>query len=149
MSFLYSIKKYASKYQSELKKYNYKMIDTIDGPGMGASIKYTNDSFIINLINDRDEYFIDIEIRNKVYPLSVLLAIGQFTDNGCNILKLTKRDKEAMWAINYDYKDPFKSLFDNYEKILRISQKNNSDLLDLQAAEYYKDRGEWLFPKPK
>lgn len=149
MPFLSSIKKYSSKYKSELDKYKYKMTDAQDGPGMGAFIKYSNDMLIINLINDRDEYFTDIGIHDKMYSLNLLMAIAQFTDNGYNILKLTKRDKEAMWAINYDYKDPFKSLFDNYDKILRISQQSNSDLLDLQAAEYYKDRGKWLFPKTK
>ena len=149
MSFLKSIEKYASKYKSILKLHNYRIISKQDGPGMGAIIKFYNDILYIDLINDRDEYFVDIGINNNTYSLALLLAISIFTDNGYDILKLTKAEKEKMWSINYDYKDPLKVLFDNYEGILRVSRRSNSNLLCRQSEAYYKDRGNFLFPTKK
>lgn len=148
MTWLSDLKKYSIKYTDLLQQYGFKTTTSKDGPGMGACIMYANNIIELCLINDRDQYFINLkEIGGKkYYDLSVLLAIIKARQQGVEIRKLNKKEKIVFWELNYDYKDPFPNIFNSYNELCYILDKINIKNTIENIKAYYKDRGKWLFP---
>lgn len=147
MTFLSALENYVLKYKPFLDNYDVVTIKKEEGPGMGAILILSNEFMIIRLINDRDQYFIEICKDNYFIDLALLLAFLTLKMENRDIHSLTHEAKTSIWGINYDYTDPLKSLTPIIDNLLIFLNETSVEDLKRMKQEYNKDRGDWLFKK--
>ena len=115
---------YSEYFKDPFDKLGLKKYEEMDGPGMGALIKFKNDSFRLQIINDRgllemgisplhgDEQFTGIEIFNSFLQL------------GTN-KKLSELERKKILGTRLDYAGQANFLFDNSDRLKDLLDKKN------------------------
>lgn len=125
------IEKVFSEYFKEaFDRLGLKRYEQMDGQEMGALIKFKNDFFKLQLVNDRglieadlsplygDELFIGIELYNSLVTLSKSSDI------------LSKFERRKILGTKFDYKSQATFLLDNVEKLKSsLDKKHYKDTL--------------------
>ena len=137
--------KYIKKYRQPLKTLGFKVVEKKDGPGMGAFLHLSNEKMDIVLINDKGQFFIELEKEKYSVGLELLLSFIKLEDEKQDLRFMMFEEKFSIWEINYDFSDPLNSLMRNFEKIDSYLGRITVDELKNLAHEYYKDRGKWLY----
>jgi len=145
MSFLSNLEKYIKKYKQPLKTLGFKVVEKEDGPGMGAFLHLSNEEMDIVLINDKGQFFIELEKEKYSVGLELLLSFIKLEDEKQDLRFMMFEEKFSIWEINYDFSDPLNFLMRNFEKIDSFLGRITVDGLTDLVHEYYKDRGKWLY----
>ncbi|MDD5242294.1 MAG: hypothetical protein PHG47_11335 [Sulfuricella sp.] len=145
MSFLSELEKYIKKYNTLLKKHDFKVAEKKDGSGLGAFLKLSNGRMTFSLLNDKGQFFLRLEKDNKSIDLALLLSFIKLENEKRELKLMTFEEKTRIWEINYSYSDPLDSLFRNFKELDSfITRITVVELKELEQ-EYSKDRGKWLF----
>jgi hypothetical protein len=145
MSFLSNLEKYIKKYRQPLKTLGFKVVEKKDGPGMGAFLRLSNEEMDIVLINDKGQFFIELEKEKYSVGLELLLSFIKLEDEKQDLRFMMFEEKFSIWEINYDFSDPLNFLMRSFEKIDSFLGRITVDELTDLVHEYYKDRGKWLY----
>jgi len=133
-----------------LMEKGFERISAQDGPGMGALITFSNKIIEFDLINDKSQYFIDVrsaKYPDKSYSQAFLIAISKLLKANKSFTQLSEKEKISLYEIVYDYSDPFKFFFLNYDDILFVLDENNFDNSMKELESFLDERVKWLFPK--
>lgn len=96
----------------------------MDGPGMGALIKFKNDSFRLQIINDRGILEMDISPLHGDEQFRGIEIFNWFLQLGTN-KKLSELERKKILGTRLDYAGQANFLLDNADRLKGLLDKKN------------------------
>lgn len=125
MTWIDDIRKvYAEYFKDTFDKLGLKKYEEMDGPGTGALIKFKNDSFRLQIINDRGLLEMNISPLHGDEQFRGIEMFNSFLQLGTN-KKLSELERKIIIGTRLDYAGQVNFLLDNAEQLKDLLDKKN------------------------
>ncbi|MBX2956289.1 MAG: hypothetical protein KF846_09040 [Cyclobacteriaceae bacterium] len=120
---------YGEYFKDAFDKLGLKKYEEMDGPGMGALVKFKNDSFRLQIINDKGLLEMDISPSHGDEQFRGIEMFNSFLQLGTNN-KLSELERKIILGTRLDYAGQANFLLANADRLkYLLDNKNYKDTL--------------------
>jgi hypothetical protein len=125
MTWIEDIRKvYGEYFKDSFEILGLKKYEELDGPGMGALIRFKNDSFRLQIINDRGLLEMEISPLHGDEQFRGIEMFNSFLKLGTN-KNLSKSERKKILGTRLDYTGQANFLLDNADRLKNLLDKKN------------------------
>jgi hypothetical protein len=140
--FASELERYLRRYESRLKKQGFAFHSKLVGPGMGAGIMFVNTKIMLQIWNDRGQFFISVtdpQKRKKEIEMLILISLIRLANN-------PSLDRKEAFLLGGDLRDPLPLFFENIEAISDAIAVPNYPRTSRRVAALLRERSRLIFP---